>query len=258
MSTEAIEKDFRDKVSSRVLLVGEGVDRYRVSTPFLFEDGDHLVVVLKRDESGWKLTDEGHTFMHLTYDLDERDLQQGTRQKVIDSALSTFSVDDCDGELVLRVRDDGYGNALFSYVQALLKVTDVSFLSRERIRSTFLQDFRNTVSATVPEDRVVFDWHDLEHDPQGIYPADCRVNGMSRPLLVFALANDEQTRDATISLLQYEKWGLSHRSMGVFEDQEAINRRVLARFTDVCEKQFSSLDANLDRIQRYFSELLSA
>jgi hypothetical protein len=258
VSIETVERDFRDKVSARVCLIAEGMDRYRVSTPFLFDDGDHLAIVLRKDVSGWMLTDEGHTYMHLTYDLDEKDLLRGTRQKVITSALTTFSVDDNDGELVLRVRDNEYGNALFSYVQALLKVTDVSFLSRERVRSTFLEDFRRAVSIMVPEYRISFDWHDPEHDPQGIYPADCRVNGMPRPLLVFALANDEQARDATISLLQYEKWGLSHHSIGVFEDQETINRRVLARFSDVCEKQFSSLDANLDRIQRYFSELIGS
>jgi hypothetical protein len=40
--------------------------------------------------------------------------------------------------------------------------------------------------------------------------------------------------------------------------QEKANRKVLARFTDVCEKQFSSLAANRDRIERFLKEALSA
>jgi hypothetical protein len=79
---------------------------------------------------------------------------------------------------------------------------------------------------------------------------------MARPLFVYALPNDDRTQAATIALLQFEKWGLPFRSLAVFEDQESINRKVLARFSDVCEKQYSSLGANRDRIQRYLSESL--
>ena len=108
----------------------------------------------------------------------------------------------------------------------------------------------------VPEDRRTFDWNDPKHDPQSMYTVDCRVNGMARPLFIFALSNDDRVRDTTITLLQFEKWGMSQRSLGIFDDQESINRKVLARFSDVCEKQFSSLGANRERITRYLEETL--
>lgn len=258
MSTDAIEKEFREKVCAEIHLVAEGLDRFRVMSPFLFEDGDHLAIVLKRDADHWLLSDEGHTFMHLTYDLDERDLQRGTRQKIISNALSAFSVQDREGELVAQIPDDRFGDSLYSFVQALLRIADVSYLTRERAKSTFMEDLRHFIEVKVPSDRLVFDWSDPQKDPEQKYVVDCRINGSVRPLFVYGLQGDDKVRDATIGLLQFERWGLPHRSLGIFEDQEEINRRVLARFSDVCEKQFSSLAGNQDRIARYFEEMLLA
>jgi len=141
MSIEAIEQDFREKISTKIRLAAEGVERFRVFTPFLFEDGDHLAIVLKREGTQWLLSDEAHTYMHLTYDIDERDLHSGTRQKIISNTLSTFKVEDRHGELVLDVPDERYGDALYSFIQALLKISDVSYLSRGRVQSTFVEDF---------------------------------------------------------------------------------------------------------------------
>ena len=257
MTIETIEREFHEKVSGMIRIGAEGIERYRVFTPFLFEDGDHLAIVLKKERLRWVLSDEAHTYMHLTYDLDEKDLQRGTRQKIIANALSTFQVEDREGELVLDIPEERYGDALYSFVQALLKITDVTYLSRERVRSTFLEDFQALMNENVPEERRIFDWHDSTHDPQGMYTVDCRINGMPRPLFVHALPGDDKTRDATIALLQFEKWEITHRSLAIFEDQESVNRKVLARFSDVCEKQFSTLTANRERIRGFLQQAVS-
>ena len=122
MSIQTIERDFKKKVCVRLRLVSEGIDRYRVFTPFMFEDGDHLAILLKKEHDHWVLSDEGHTYMHLTYDLDEKDLQRGSRQKIITNALSAFDVKDRDGELVLPIQENHYGNALYNFGSSAFRV----------------------------------------------------------------------------------------------------------------------------------------
>lgn len=258
MSIHNIEQQFMEKVSAKVRLMEEGLGRYRVFTPFQFDDGDHLAIVLKQDGQQWQLSDEAHTYMHLTYDIDEQDLHRGNRQTIIDNALSMFYVEDRDGELVLNIENEQYGDALYSFVQALLKITDVSYLSRERVRSTFLEDFKSLFIELVPEDRRTFDWHDSQRDHEGLYAVDCRVNGMPRPLFVHALGNDGITQTATIALQQFERWGIRFQALAIFEEQESIGRSVLARYSNVGGKQFSSLSGdNRNRIVRYVEETLA-
>jgi len=258
MLESTIELSFREKVCREIRLAKEGIGRYRVSTPFMFDDGDHLVIVLREEEgSKWVIADEGHTYMHLSYDLDERQLQSGTRAKIISNVLSSHSVMDQDGELLIRVEDDDYGSALYTFIQALLRITDVSYLTHERVRSTFMDDFSMLLRECLTEERLQFNWYDPGKDPKANYTVDCRVNQMARPLLVFALLGDDRVRDATIALHQFERWGMSFDSLAIFEDQESVARKVLARFSDVCGKQFSSIGTNRDRIQRFLHEAAS-
>ncbi len=60
-------------IESGMVQVGpDGKDRFRVFTSFMFDDGDHISIVLKKEQDGWVLSDEGHTYMHLTYDMSEK------------------------------------------------------------------------------------------------------------------------------------------------------------------------------------------
>ena len=142
MPINTIEQDFINKVSAKVKLSPDGKERFRVLTPFQFDDGDQLVIVLKQLGGRWVLSDEAHTYMHLTYDIDKKSLYSGTRREIISRALSMFEVEEHNGELILDVSEAHFGDALYDFVQALLKITDVSYLSRDQVQSTFMEDFR--------------------------------------------------------------------------------------------------------------------
>ena len=106
----------------------------------------------------------------------------------------------------------------------------------------------------MPKEHITFDYTHPEFDREKKYIVDCCINGMPKPLYLFAIANDSKCKDVMISMYQFERWNIKYNSVSIFDDQETINRRVLAQFSDIGEKQFSSLLSNKDRIKNYLFE----
>lgn len=198
--------------------------------------------------------------MHLSYELRDREYEAGNRRKIIDEVLISYQIENRDGELVLTIPSGRYGDALFTFVQAITRITDMTFLDRATVKNTFSEDFKRLVSEKAREagiQNITFGYTHPVNDPQGKYPVDARLNGVtSQQIFVFAVGNDDQCQTATIVLLQWEKWQETFQSIAVFRDQTEINKYYLARFSDVSGRQLSSLDSARERIQRYFSDLI--
>ena len=256
MNIGAIQDSFKSTVAKSVRLLPEGVDRYQIFTPFHFDDGDHFVITLRKDETGnWVITDEGHTYMHISYHMDLSSLEDGNRNEIIEGALERYGVQENDGQILMRIDDlANAGNIFYNFIQCLINITDVSYLSRERVASTFMDDFKKFISETVPYERFEFDYHNPKHDSDRKYLVDCQINGMPRPLHVYAIRNNGECRDTDINIRQFLAWDIPFHALGIFEDQEKISRKVLSRFTDVCDRQFSSLASNKERIKDFLTE----
>ena len=131
MITETITREFKTKVCEEIRLLEEGKNRFRVFTPFRFDDGDHLSIVFKKEQNQWLLSDEGHTYLHLSYSINLKDLDNGTRCEILESILEEFQLEDRYGELIVRINEDEYGEALYRFAQGLIKISDLTYLSEE-------------------------------------------------------------------------------------------------------------------------------
>ncbi len=257
MSITTIEKEFMAKVSAEIQLSADGKDRFLVFTPFHFNDGDELVIVLKKMGDRWVLSDEAHTYMHLSYYMEKHSLHHGKRRELILKALSMFQVEDSEGELIMDVSDGCYGEALYDFVQALLKIIDVTYLSKETVRSTFLHDFRELLYQQVEPQHITFNWQHPTNDPHGIYKVDCRINGRFPPLFVFALNSNTKTQAAALTLHQFKAWGMNYQPLGIFERAKTTTHDIFLRFKDVCEIHFTDISENSREIGQYLQNYMS-
>ncbi|MEI6795563.1 MAG: DUF1828 domain-containing protein [Methanomassiliicoccales archaeon] len=242
MDESALEHDFRKKVCGEIRLVKKSVDRYFVRTPFMFNDGDVFKIILKKDsDARWILSDEGHTMMHLSY-LD-MDLKAKTRQKVINDARSMFNIEDRSGELVIVPEKEEFGEALYSMVQGILHITDVEYLNRENVRSTFMDDLKIYLQKSFPVTSIHFDYRHPTIDPKGHYLVDSVIQTKGKPIFVYGVMNDDQCKLATMSILWYKAAQFPFLPIAVFEDMGTMGKVDMARLTDAAIKQYSSLDS---------------
>lgn len=95
----------------------------QIATPFTFSDGDVFQVYLEETSAGSvKLTDFGHTFMHLSYDNDLEKFREGTRRKLFDQLLAESGIRDEEGKLVLDTTVEDLGRSIVRYGQALTRI----------------------------------------------------------------------------------------------------------------------------------------
>lgn len=254
LDLEEMTSELAQAVRGEVAVRSHGDGVLRVETPFQFNDGDHLVIRLREngdDRLEW--TDLGHTFMHLSYSMEVGTLGEGKRAELLEDALRRLDVEDREGELVLPTSRADLGRTLLAFAQAVVHVSDLEYLTQERVASTFREDFERTLADAFGS-RAQFRYADPERDPERKYEIDCLLNGIARPVAVFAIPGDTAGRDATIVLHAFRDWARPLFSTAIYEDQEKVNRRVVARFSDVVDKQFSSLYGNQDEIVRYLGE----
>lgn len=233
-------------------------DRLQINTPFTFDDGDVFVIYLEVGPYGLRLTDLGHTLMQLSYVMDVDLLFEGTRGRLWESLLRTHGIVHEAGKLMMNVDADSIGPAVIRFGQALTRLTDLTFLNRVRVESTFYDDLRATLLETVPSDCLVPNYLVPElGDEASKYPVDYMVKTPRDPLFVFGIPNRDKTRLCTITLHVLNRHNVKYDSLLVFERLEDLPSLDIARLSDVGGEMISSLSAR-EELRRKLSKRLHA
>lgn len=142
-------------------------------------------------------------------------------------------------------------------ITIILKVSDITFLSRESVRINFYQYFNNFVDTELNEYHFSKDYQ-APFDTRWLYTIPYHSTQFSNIWLLFLIPIqwDYKCQEYTTNLLQLKSKWIKHKSITVFEDMSTIHSKTLARYVDVADKQFSSLDGNQEQIKEYISELV--
>ncbi|MRT17518.1 DUF1828 domain-containing protein [Vitellibacter sp. q18] len=218
-----------------------------IETPFFFADGDPYQIYIKERPGGiLRLTDMGHTMMHLSYENDIDKFKVGTRGKLFEQIKAETSVNEEDGEFYIDTPMENFGFNIFQLGQALTKVNDLTFLNRARVESTFYEDLDEQLHRLVDNDKIEKDYYYTPMENALDYPIDYKIEGKHAPLFLFGIPNKDKARLATITLERLLRANADFDSLLIFSDQGALPKSDLARLTNVGGEQIASLDAEED------------
>ncbi len=219
-----------------------------LQTDFQFPDGDaFLIYVTETGTGGFRLSDRGHTLMHLSYEHDVDSFLDGTRGRLVERIVGESGVVQDGGVFQVDASADELAGAVFRLGQALTRVYDLTFLARSHVRSTFYDDLRDLLSSLIDEDKVTPDFRLDGLANAEAYPVDYRIEGKGDiPLFLYGVPNRDKARLATITLSYFNRHGVRYESLLVFENQAEMPRLDLARLSDVGGEMISSLESRTE------------
>lgn len=132
------------KLCNDVRVVCRPDGKLMLRTGFEFPDGDQFPIHLSETAtSGVRLSDLGHTLMHLSHDHDIDSFLLGTRRQILETIINESGVGLDGGVFYIDSSLETIPDAIFRFGQALTRVYDLSLLSRSRVQSLFYDDLSN-------------------------------------------------------------------------------------------------------------------
>jgi hypothetical protein len=129
-----------------------------LETPFTYPDGDNYPLYLSETRTGGvRVSDGGHTMMHLSYENEVDKFYEGTRRILLDQIVGEQGVefDSQNGQFYIETAVTDISGAAFKLGQALSRVYDLTFLNRSRVASTFYDDLQEQITNVIPEERGI-------------------------------------------------------------------------------------------------------
>ena len=249
LDADALGRLLCDRLPAEVRIDQRPDGALMLRTPFEFPDGDRFPIQVSESASGsLRLSDRGHTLMHVSCEHGVDSLLDGTRGRILERIMGETGLcwDGDRGVLCLDTAPEHLPAAIFAFGQALTRVCELTLLPRSGVGSTFHDDLADLLRACLDEARIERDYRPSVPNAE-FYPVDYRIEGGNDvPLLLYGVPDRDKARLVTIMLAHFHRHDLRLESLVVFADQAAIPRTDLARLSDVGGEMISSLASHAD------------
>lgn len=122
LDIKILEKNLRKDFHAEVSLIKLKDNLVFIEMPLFFPDGDAYQVYIKEMEGKIRLTDMGHTLLHLSYENDITKLMRGEKEVMFYQILTKNGIKEEKGEFLIDTNLDTNGFHLSSLTKALTSI----------------------------------------------------------------------------------------------------------------------------------------
>ena len=247
MEVKKIQAMLSLALSNEIRVREKKSDLFALDTPFAFPDGDaYQLYIQKLPGEMLRITDMGHTLMHLSYENDIEKFREGTRGTRLRQIMAETFLKEDNGAFFIDSAPEHIAITLFRMGQALTKIHDLSFLKRTRSESTFYDDLQERLLQLLPLETIIKNYVAAELENAADYRVDYRIEGKNGPFFLFGIPNKDKARIVTITLERLLRAGVHFESLLIFADQSSLPGADLVRLSNAGGEMVASLDAESD------------
>ncbi len=229
-----IKKSFNNQVSFKEKRPGT----FQLYLPIYHEDGDMMDVFLTSSGNGdYQLSDFGLTIQRLSYSYD---IDTSNKEAIFQRVLSENGLSENEGNIVFQTNLNTIFTDIMHVTQAYAKIGSLRYFAKETVENLFFE---------ILDEFIQLELQDF-HPVKNVYPipgreeveADYSFTPNGHNVYLFGVKDYNKARLATIACLEMQRANINARGWVVNEDFEKLPSKDRARLTNVCDKQFTSLD----------------
>lgn len=244
------EKQLCEQFCAQVKLHSRDNGKVMLETPFSYPDGDQYPLYLSETNTGGlRMSDGGHTIMHLSYENDVDKFFVGSRGILFGQIVAEQGIiyEEKTAQFIVECTKENLYESAFRLGQAITRIYDLTFLNRSKVSPTFYEDLQEQIITFVPDDKIQKDYILNGIENADNYPIDfCIKCANNQQLFLFGISSRDKARLTTIFLQYYIQHNITFDSFLVFANQEDIPRPDLARLSNAGGDMISSLNAKDD------------
>ena len=230
-----------------IKILQRGENLFLIETPFYFSDGDPYQIYLEPLKTGgFRLTDYGHTLMHLSYEHDIDKFKKGVRNILFENIQSQLGISQDNGALYIDSLAEELHNNLFKFGQAITQICDLTFLNKARVQKTFYEDLENMLYEIVDSSNIEKGFFHPTLSDSSDYPIDYSVKSKieSQYFFIFGIPTKDKAQLTTIiheRLLRTQDQN-SFYSLLIFEDFYKLPQATTKRLLNIGQEVVTSLN----------------
>lgn len=231
---EILNKDFNGKVSIK----RKRPDIYQIMLPIYHEDGDMIDLFIQSiGDNKFVLSDFGLTLQRLAYSYD---IDTPNKEIILQKIISENKLSEQDGKIFLHTNFENLYYDILHITQSYSKIGSMRYFKRGVIENLFFEILDEFIFTELQEFKPQKNVLPIPHRED--LEADYSFQPNGKPVYLFGVRDVSKARLATLNYQAYLLENIKYHGWVVTENFEALPRKDKLRLTNICDKQFTSLD----------------